>query len=214
MITVVGLGSGYKYDAKRLVEDQVVIKVSDVSNALARMNTNQYGSVAVPLWCDTDCVAFGELEMQGNDTVRLTYSMREGNAPFKRYTFPIKIIRKPCHYGGSRLFFVCPRCGATVMTVSITGGVGCRHCLKLAYRSENADRVGRLKLKADKAERKAPWGILEKPKGMHWKTFSRLSLMRDRLKDENRELMLLKTRVTLTILENRMRKRLERKKTD
>lgn len=204
-----GLCSGYKHDAKRLVEDQVVIKVSDVSNALARMNTNQVGSVAVPLWVNVDCIGFGELEMQGNDTVKLTYSMREGNAPFKRYTLPIKIIRKSCHYGGSRLFFVCSSCGATVMTVSIAGGVGCRHCLKLAYRSENADRVDRLKLKADKAERKAPWGILEKPKGMHWETFSRLSMRRDRLIEESRDLRIKKLSVDLAVLNARIDKNRE-----
>jgi hypothetical protein len=93
--------------------------------------------------------------------------------------------RTPCNFGGHRYWFVCPSCGRRVAKLY---GLGrhflCRHCLNLAYSSQNEDEVDRLNRKMRKLRAKvgdegddviSPFP--EKPKAMHWDTFDRLELM-------------------------------------
>lgn len=46
------------------------------------------------------------------------------------------IDQTPCHFGGSRPWWFCPRCGRRAAVVYLGAPhVGCRRCLSLAYRS-------------------------------------------------------------------------------
>lgn len=63
----------------------------------------------------------------------------------------------------------------------------CRHCHKLAYRTQREQAHDRAGSKADKLRNRLQWevGILNgngsKPKGMHWATFDRLEAQHDAL---------------------------------
>jgi hypothetical protein len=94
-----------------------------------------------------------------------------------------------CHYGGRRPWFICPgiingRCCRRRVAVLFLAGIYflCRHCHNLTYQSRNESEADRLLRKARKirerlgADINNTVPIWQKPKGMHWKTFSRLAL--------------------------------------
>lgn len=83
-----------------------------------------------------------------------------------------------CRFGGERVWFVCQACGRRVSKLYLGAGLGCRRCLGLAYPSQRKNAVRRGWDKQRKIEaRLAPdgeWNGWQKPKGMHWRTFSNL----------------------------------------
>ena len=91
--------------------------------------------------------------------------------------------RTPCHYGGSRKWFLCPECDSRV---GVLYGVDvhflCRHCYRLPYASQGEGYLDRMTRKLDKLSNKLEAdeyivdGDLWKPKGMHWKTFYHLKM--------------------------------------
>jgi hypothetical protein len=97
----------------------------------------------------------------------------------------ITIEHTRCNYGGSRPWFLCPRCNdrrAVLYSPSNGGQLGCRRCLSLLYESECEDSFGRALVKLRKIERRmceratgvvgtAP--VADKPKGQHWSTYDR-----------------------------------------
>ncbi len=91
--------------------------------------------------------------------------------------------RTPCHYGGSRKWFLCPECDSRVGL--LYGGdvlFLCRHCYRLPYASQGEGYLDRMSRKLNKISGKLEAdeyivdGELWKPKGMHWKTFYRLKM--------------------------------------
>ena len=91
--------------------------------------------------------------------------------------------RTPCHYGGERLWFLCPHCNKRVAVLYLwKRRFRCRHCCKLPYSTQLACYGDRMQSKCWKIRERL--GITEnifesilwyqKPKGMHWKTFNRL----------------------------------------
>ena len=94
----------------------------------------------------------------------------------------LRIDRTVCNYGGTRAWFRCPSClrRCAVVYFGAPGGrYACRHCAHIAYLSQSEDEIGRLWRKQGKVERELAGGVDEwdwqKPKGMHWQTFERLS---------------------------------------
>jgi hypothetical protein len=93
---------------------------------------------------------------------------------------PISLARTDCNYGGSRIWFNCPRCSKRCAIVYCAGDIWpCRQCLRLSYGSQSDDRIGRTWRKQSKIESKlaggkGEWNGWQKPKGMHQATFSRL----------------------------------------
>lgn len=100
----------------------------------------------------------------------------------------VGLVRRPCHLGGERPYFVCSGlgtghfCGRRVVKLYAPGRYFlCRHCLGLAYASQNEDALGRAQLRASRTRKRitrdtdinAPLPFL-KPRHMHWRTFSRL----------------------------------------
>lgn len=80
----------------------------------------------------------------------------------------------PCHLGGSRRWFACPRCRRRCAVIYMRGGTfACRTCLRLGYVSESLDAVNRLWRKQSKLEaRLGPDG--ERPKRMRERTYERI----------------------------------------
>ena len=92
----------------------------------------------------------------------------------------IKFDWTSCHFGGQRLWFLCPKCGRRVGILYSGKHYYCRICRNLAYPSENEPKPNRMLRKANKIRRRLKCEpgvqnkIWPKPKGMHQKTFDRL----------------------------------------
>ena len=94
----------------------------------------------------------------------------------------------PCHLGGERYWFTCPRCTKRVAVLYAPGRYfACRQCGGLGYATQKEGAGDRASTKADKLRKRMGWeaGILNgvggKPKGMHWKTYERLKGHHDAL---------------------------------
>lgn len=82
----------------------------------------------------------------------------------------IEIERTPCHYGGARPWFRCPRCSRRCAVVYLRAGwFKCRTCARVVYSSQAEDVIGRTWRRQRKIEaRLGPdW---TRPKGMHHRT--------------------------------------------
>ena len=127
------------------------------------------------------------------NALRLSYMITDKDTSKQRdcnISVPLEWI--PCTYGGTRPYFACPDCHRRVLKLykpSSHTTFSCRHCLDLTYRScqDSGDdhamaraRTGRACRKlgikdyrnCDDAHYKAY--VMERPKGMHKKTFERL----------------------------------------
>jgi hypothetical protein len=94
----------------------------------------------------------------------------------------VKVLWTPCNYGGRRPWWQCPSCARRVAVLYAAGRYfACRHCYGLCHASqkENAgDRALRAAWKIRRRLGQEEGGHMEpppdKPKGMHWETYSRL----------------------------------------
>ncbi len=125
--------------------------------------------------------------------VILSYRVRQDGGEWESLEYPVYLDWMGCNYGGKRAWFRCPaqRCGRRVAILYLGGGIfACRHCYRLSYQSQRETDSDRLARRADKIRERLGWepGILNgkgwKPKGMHWKTFERLTREHDRFTDK------------------------------
>ncbi len=111
----------------------------------------------------------------------LNYRHRAHGGDWEPVKQEILFDSTPCYYGGHRKWFLCPHCWRRV---AILYGAGkyflCRHCYNLTYSCQQESPAFRLLSKAQKIRRRLGASectddpIIDKPKGMHWKTFNRL----------------------------------------
>ncbi len=94
----------------------------------------------------------------------------------------------PCHLGGQRHWFTCPRCNRRVAVLYAPSRYfACRPCGGLGYATQKEGAGDRASTRADKLRKRMGWeaGILNgdgsKPKGMHWKTYQRIKSRHDAL---------------------------------
>jgi hypothetical protein len=94
----------------------------------------------------------------------------------------------PCRFGGQRHWFACPRCGRRAAVLYVPGRYyECRCCAGVAYPTQKERAGDRASTQANKIRKRLGWpvGILnnqgDKPKGMHWRTFSKLKREHDAL---------------------------------
>lgn len=94
----------------------------------------------------------------------------------------------PCHLGGQRHWFTCPRCSKRVAVLYAPGRYfACRQCCGLGYSTQKEGAGDRASSRAENLRKRMGWeaGILNgngsKPKGMHWKTYQRLTSRHDAL---------------------------------
>ena len=121
------------------------------------------------------------------DRVILDYKHRSGGGEWKSENYPVRVEWTPCNYGGSRAWFRCPAVGCGRLVAILYGGTifACRHCYKLAYACQRENLDDRATRRADKIRDRLKWepGILNgygiKPKGMHWRTYQRLTIQHD-----------------------------------
>lgn len=114
------------------------------------------------------------------DSLQLSfrYRIREGN--WQSEEQHIHFDRTACHFGGDRLWFLCPSCNTRIGVLYGAGTLFlCRHCHQLSYSSQNSSEIDNLVEQKHKlgerifepSEGQQGWC---KKKGMHWKTFHRL----------------------------------------
>ena len=112
------------------------------------------------------------------DAVTLDYRYRVGGDDWREVLQPVGIVRTPCHYGGERPWFACPRCGRRVAILYLSGPPACRTCKRMAYPVQSADAIDRSWRRTRKLARRLgsdDWDTLpRRPKGMHWATYERL----------------------------------------
>lgn len=137
------------------------------------------------------------------DRVILDYRHQRGGGEWKSQNYPVRIEWTLCNYGGARAWFRCPAqgCGRRVAKLYLGGAIfACRHCYKLAYSSQRENMDDRATRRADRIRDRLKWepGILNghgiKPKGMHWRTYQRLTIKHDAHVD-----------ISLNIMQQRMR---------
>lgn len=118
-----------------------------------------------------------------NDYLTMDYRCQNSCGEWEAMQYPVQLNWTSCQLGGKRPWFICPVKGChRRVAILYSGSVyACRHCHQLAYtcqREMNYDRASR---QAEKIRQQLGWdpcifeGEGEKPKGMHWTTFERLS---------------------------------------
>lgn len=121
------------------------------------------------------------------DSVTLDYRQRDRGGEWQPMNYPVRLAWTVCHYGGQRAWWLCPAVGCGGRVAVLYGGsvFACRHCQKLAYKSQRETPDDRATRRADKLRDRLGWqaGILNhpggKPKGMHWQTFWRMQASHD-----------------------------------
>ncbi len=120
-------------------------------------------------------------------SVTLDYRQRDRGGEWLTMNYPVRLAWTACHYGGQRAWWLCPAVGCGRRVAVLYGGsvFACRHCQKLAYKSQRETPDDRATRRADKLRDGLGWqaGILngagDKPKGMHWQTFWRMQASHD-----------------------------------
>ena len=105
-----------------------------------------------------------------------------GEAAWKDVDERVAIETTPCHYGGERPWFLCPRCGdRRAVLFSVGGRFRCRECHGIAYSSTSEtadDRAARRALELQKRLGGHKHGTIfdpePKPPYMHWVTYARI----------------------------------------
>ena len=112
----------------------------------------------------------------------LSYTFTAGDSEPEQVEDQIQVEWTPCNYGGHRPWFRCPSCNRRVMVLARQDRLfRCRKCHHIPYGSQTEIRADRLIRKARKiralvgASDDLQEPIWRKPKGMHRKTFDRLS---------------------------------------
>lgn len=122
-----------------------------------------------------------------SNEMTLSYRRRGHGKNWKDESYPVRLDWTPCHLGGKRPWFICPtaECGRRVAIIYGGARFACRRCYRLAYSSQRAAAHLRTARRADKIRLSLGWprGILNapgwKPKGMHWRTFDKLTAEHD-----------------------------------
>ena len=121
--------------------------------------------------------------------VILTYRHRSGGEEWQDESYPVSLDWTACHLGGRRPWFLCPAVGCGRRVAILFGGeiFACRRCYQLTYPSQRESDDDRAARQAERIRQRLNWepGILNgdgwKPKGMHWRTFERLTARHDAL---------------------------------
>ena len=118
------------------------------------------------------------------EAVRLSYSQGLPGDEKEDVAYRVPLDWTSCNFGGARPWFVCPgmRCGRRAALLYLGGRYFlCRGCQDLSYASQRErggsvpplHRCQRIRTKLGGSPNMSE-PFPEKPKGMHWKTYSRL----------------------------------------
>lgn len=87
----------------------------------------------------------------------------------------LTISETACHFGSKRVWLLCPCCGRQTAKLYLRFSYfACRSCHHLRYHSQSLDTMARQQWAYRKVQERLHNGEL-KPKGMHWRTYERLT---------------------------------------
>lgn len=203
-----GLGSGgHNSKGKRIVEGHYWLDASD----LKRRGLLRRGAYSQLFWKGRGGEPGPSIRIKGGkDTVELQYGWRRGNEPWQLHEERVALRHHERNFGGCETYFLCPKCARTVKRL-YSGGVRylCRTCHCLVHASTQERPGNRATRKNQKLRRRlgaeiglGDW-IGPKPKGMHRKTFEKISARIHAAESEVYDDML--------VLLNRMKRMTERR---
>ncbi len=118
-------------------------------------------------------------------TVQLRYRSRQAGEDWQDMNYTVRLLSQPCQLGGARQWFECPARGCGKRVAILYGGqvFACRHCHQLVYPSQREEDWQRAWRQAESLRNElSPDGCaLERPKGMHVRTFDKLYCKLERL---------------------------------
>ncbi len=176
-----GFGSGRNWSSHATTDDYVRMDVS----YMAREGLLRDGVARNLTWSSRGREIASISFRTEADRIVLRYRHQQQGKDWESLEYAVYLERTPCHYGGSRTWFLCPARGCGRRTAFLYGGriYACRRCYRLVYQSQRQTQCDRA---TDRA-----WNLLKRlkadhymtifdpepirPKGMHQKTFLRLS---------------------------------------
>jgi len=172
-----GSGSGRhaELSSKRTIESFHAIDI----RAWGRNGLLAPGSVFMSHWSVNGNIVSTPRVFVQHTGVRLEYRYIRQCGESQNMDYSVQFAYTPCHFGGSRVWFLCPNCQRRVALLYGVKYFLCRHCLDLAYESQRESHYERAARKADNIRKRLGWrpGIINplgfKPKGMHWATYSK-----------------------------------------
>ncbi len=174
-----GFGSGRGQGGKNTTSDMRPLDV----RRLQRAGLLAPGRASGWHWtCNGEEVASIQVRTEV-DRVILNYRSRSSGGDWQAMEYPVYLEWTECPLGGRRPWFRCPSPGCGQRVAILFGGsiFACRHCHKLAYACQRETDDHRAMRRADTIRRRLGWraGIANppggKPKGMHWRTYERLT---------------------------------------
>ena len=193
-----GRGSGRRssYSGKPETSDSMPLDIRKI----ARKGLLVPGSSFSWQWLVNDRQVAGISIRVDFESVLLSYRLKTTGEVVEQR---VQTQTSPCHLGGQRHWFTCPRCSKRVAVLYAPGRTfAYRPCGGLGYATQREGAGDRASTKADKLRKRLGWqaGILNgdggKPKGMHWTTYWRLkgqheTLLQASLQDMGRKLGIL-----------------------
>lgn len=181
-----GRGSGRRpsYSGKDTTEDSLPLDI----RRLQRAGVLVPGCAASWQWTVNDRV-YASIRIRVEAwQVELAYNYTPNGRPAEVVRQAVMLDTTPCTLGGSRPWFCCPTCAKRVAVIYGVGRLfACRRCKRLAYASQGEGDDDRAARRAERIRKRLGWapGILNgpghRPKGMHWRTYWRLTAEHDTL---------------------------------
>jgi hypothetical protein len=175
-----GFNSGrrFHWDRQRALDELPAIDIRD----WARRGLLETGMLRPYLWASGEArlEVWADIEKGG---ARLSYRLNNFG-PWHDIDEPVLLTSTPVYLGGSRDWFTCPGCLLRAAKLYWRWKrFHCGKCSALRYSTQQASEVRRAALKVHKLRARLGGSVeewfglraLKKPKGMHWRTFNRLT---------------------------------------
>ena len=179
-----GRGSGRQssYDGKAETNDSMPLDIRKIT----RKGLLVPGNSLNWQWLVNDRQVAGiSIRVDFLESMLLSYRMKSTGEVVEQR---VQTQTSPCHLGGQRHWFTCPRCSKRVAVLCAPGRYfACRQCGGLGYATHKEGAGDRASSKANKIRKRLGWqaGFLNgngaKPKEMHWNTYHRLKTLHDAL---------------------------------
>lgn len=154
--------------AARLTTDLLALDI----RPLARKGHLRTGNSSTVTWtrsCTKNSIAIEAT----HSAVTLSYTTQG-----MKQRYSIHVTKTPCHLGGLRHWWLCPRCDKRCAILYGGAVFICRKCAGLHYPIQHASEFSKAVIRADKIRNRLGWipgiahGYGPKPKGMNWSTFT------------------------------------------